>query len=235
MRSQKKESSWSRICVKKPWLLTLYRCAPSLRFWEILIGQSLRFRSPNPIIAVCNDFISVNVEKRKVIFSIRRDLPIAARVDLEWWLANLTSVNGKQFFPKVPDVEICSDACLSGWGSVCNGVTARGPWTRSDSAKHINELELLGALFALESFLGDARELSVRLYLDNTTAVCYINKNGGTRSLALSSAAIRLTEFCESPLIGRGSPLSWGVKRGGRQKIPFRMGFQRLDVVPKFV
>jgi hypothetical protein len=38
----------------------------------------------------------------------------------------------------------------------------------------------------------------VRLYLDNTTAVCYINKNGGTRSLALSSAAIRLTEFCES-------------------------------------
>ena len=154
---------------------------------------------------------------------------------MEWWLANLASINRKQFFPKVPDVEICSDASLSGWGSVCNGVTARGPWTRSDSAKHINELELLGALFALESFLGDARELSVRLYLDNTTAVCYINKNGGTRSLALSPAAIRLTEFCESPLIGRGSPLSWGVKRGGRQKIPFRMGFQRLDVVPKFV
>ncbi len=104
--------------------------------------------------------------------SIRRVLPIAARVDLEWWLANLASVNGKQFFPKVPDVEICSDASLSGWGSVRKGVTARGPWTRSDSDKHINELELLGALFALESFLGDARELSVRLYLDNTTAVC---------------------------------------------------------------
>ena len=117
-------------------------------------------------------------------------MSLAARVDLEWWLANLASVNGKQFFPKVPDVEICSDASLSGWGSVCNGVMARGPWTWSDSTRHINELDLLGALFALESFLGDARELSVRLYLDNTTAVCYINKNGGTRSLALSSAAI---------------------------------------------
>ncbi|KZS18325.1 Uncharacterized protein APZ42_015524 [Daphnia magna] len=106
--------------------------------------------------------------------SVRRVLPLAARVDLEWWLANLDSVNGKKFFPKVSDVEICSDASLSGWGSVCNGVTARGPWTWSDSARQINELELLGALFSLETFLGDARELSVRLYLDNTTAAVHL-------------------------------------------------------------
>jgi hypothetical protein len=86
-------------------------------------------------------------KKSRGNLSARRVLPIAARVDLEWWLANLASVNGKQFFPKMPDVEICSDASLSGWGSVCNGVMARGPWTWSDSAKHINELELLGALF----------------------------------------------------------------------------------------
>jgi hypothetical protein len=64
-------------------------------------------------------------------------LPLAARVDLEWWLANLASVNGKQFFPKVLDVEICSDASLSGSGAVCNGFTVRGHWTRSDSSKHL--------------------------------------------------------------------------------------------------
>jgi hypothetical protein len=73
-----------------------------------------------------------------------------------------------------------------------------GPWTRSDSAKHINELELLDALFGLESFLGDVRELSVRLYLNNTTAICYINKNGGIRSLVLSTAAVCFTKFGES-------------------------------------
>ncbi|KZS06633.1 Uncharacterized protein APZ42_029853 [Daphnia magna] len=32
--------------------------------------------------------------------SVRHVLPLAARVDLEWWLANLASVNGKQFFPE---------------------------------------------------------------------------------------------------------------------------------------
>ena len=50
------------------------------------------------------------------------------------------------------------------WGAVCNSVSARGPWTTLDKSKHINELELLGALFALESFLGDAVGLSVRLF-----------------------------------------------------------------------
>jgi hypothetical protein len=102
-------------------------------------------------------------------------LSLAARVDLEWWLANLASVNGKQFFPKVPDVEICSDASLS--GSICNGITARGPWTQSDSAKHINGLELLGALFALESFLGDA--LGARC-VSNWTKCCNVGSLGGS-------------------------------------------------------
>ncbi len=84
------------------------------------------------------------------------------------------------------------------------------PWTRSDSSKHINELELLGALFALESFLDDVRDISVRLFLDNTTAVCYINKNGGTRLFGLSTADVRLTEFV-SPAAYRLKQFTWLV------------------------
>ena len=132
-------------------------------------------------------------------------------------------------------MEICADASFSTGTQFATESRRGGPWMRSDSAKHIHELEFLGALFALESFLGDAWELSVRLYLDNTTAVCYINKNGGTRSLALSSAAIRLTEFCESRRLSIEAVHLAGVLNGGRQRIPFRMGFQRLDVVPKFI
>ena len=75
-----------------------------------------------------------------------------------------------------------------------NGVSARGPWTILEKSKQINTLELLGALFAIESFLGEAVGHSVRLFLDNSFAVCYLNKSGGTRSLALTLTA----EFCES-------------------------------------
>lgn len=75
---------------------------------------------------------------------------------MTWWVKNFTTANGKQFFPKIPDVEIYLDESMSGWGAVCNGVMVRGPWTSSDKMRYINELEPLGALFALESFLCEA-------------------------------------------------------------------------------
>ena len=126
-----------------------------------------------------------------------RQLPRAARLDLQWWVDNLLKVNGRLFFPKVADIEIYSDASLSGWGASCNEVTTRGPWTSSDASRHINELYLLGAFFALQAFVGSSRDIAVRLFLDNTTAICYINKSGGTRSKRLSDLANRFSLFCE--------------------------------------
>ena len=105
-----------------------------------------------------------------------------AETDLKWWVDNLERMNGKAFFPEKPDIEICSDASLSGWGAICNGVTTRGPWTADQACLHINCLELLGALYALQSFVGASHGLSIIIYLDNSTAVCYINKEGSTKS-----------------------------------------------------
>lgn len=62
---------------------------------------------------------------------------------------------------------------------------------------HINCLVLLGALFALKSFVGVSHQSSVKMNLDNSTAVCYINKGGGTRSAELTSTAKLITYFCE--------------------------------------
>jgi hypothetical protein len=73
------------------------------------------------------------------------------RLDLTWWVENIEKANGKMFFPREPDFEIFSDASLTGWGAVCNGITARGPWTLQDvefvtilrvSARHIPKEEI---------------------------------------------------------------------------------------------
>jgi hypothetical protein len=120
-----------------------------------------------------------------------------AKSDLEWWVANLSLQIGKRFFPKLPDLEIYTDASLTGWGAVCNGVTTNGSWTLSDSRRHINELELIGALFAIQAFVGRSSGIAVRLVLDNATAVAYINHGGGTRSLALTTIAKDLVTWCE--------------------------------------
>ena len=61
---------------------------------------------------------------------------------------------------------------------------------------HINCLELLGGTFAVKTFAKQSQNLHIRLQMDNTTAVSYINKMGGTRSRTLADMACSLWQWC---------------------------------------
>ena len=124
-------------------------------------------------------------------------LPPFAKKDIDWWFSNLRSFNGKTMISDEPDVVIFSDASLTGWGACCEEITTRGPWILADKSRHINELELLGAFYALQVFTQHSSDISVQLYLDNSTAVSYINKCGGTRSKALCDLASCVINWCE--------------------------------------
>lgn len=119
-------------------------------------------------------------KKSKGNLQMKVTLDAAAKENLLWWVRNVAEMNGKPMTAVEPDLIIFSEACLSGWGAVLNDGTARGPWTSQDLGRHINELELLAALHALESFANRAKKISIRVMLDNVTAVNYINKAGGT-------------------------------------------------------
>ena len=54
---------------------------------------------------------------------------------------------------------------------------------------HINSLELQAAFFCLKAFCKNKTRLHVLLKLDNTTAVAYINKKGGTISASCNKLA----------------------------------------------
>lgn len=71
--------------------------------------------------------------------NVKCTLSSGSVLDLEWWVSNLSALNGKDFFPKIPDIEICSDASMSGWGAVCDGVATCGPWTTAQTSLHINQ------------------------------------------------------------------------------------------------
>jgi hypothetical protein len=119
-------------------------------------------------------------------------------MDLEWWVENLEKANGKEFFPKIQDMGIYSDASLSGWGAIFNGVTTRGPWTTEQTSMHINSLELLGAIFALQSFAKDSQVfLSKCIWI--ILQRCLILTKGGrsTKSAELTRIAKELTNCCE--------------------------------------
>jgi ribonuclease HI len=142
-------------------------------------------------------FYITEAKKADSNLNVKCSLSSESRSDLEWWVFNLEKSNGKDFFPKNLDIKIFSDASLSGWGAVFNGVATRGPWTTAQADLHINHLELTAAIYALQSFVGEAQGHSVQIYLDNSTAVCYVNKGGGTRSSDLTKIAKWLAEFCE--------------------------------------
>jgi len=105
----------------------------------------------------------------------------AAKTDLCWWVDNVLQSNNPISHGKI-DIEITCDASKKGWGAVCNKNTTQGLWTTREQSKHINELELLAIKFALKVFESQLSGKHVKVLSDNTTAVCYINSKGGTKS-----------------------------------------------------
>ena len=97
-------------------------------------------------------------------------------------------------FPAVNYIEC--DASLTGWGAFCGGQSANGQWSILEAHNHINFFELLAALYALQAFVPNLRDAHVRLKLDNSTAVAYINKMGGIKSPSLNSLSRTLWEWC---------------------------------------
>lgn len=75
-----------------------------------------------------------------------------------------------------------TDASTLGWGAHLQGKRTGGQWTEEEAKAHINCLEMKAALLALQSFSTTLSGTHVRLELDNTTAVSYINCMGGSRS-----------------------------------------------------
>lgn len=102
-----------------------------------------------------------------------------------------------RIFASDPDLMIYSDASRLGWGFHCDGTSGRGLWTSADLTRYINELELLAALYVIQSMTRNSRGLSILLYLDNTTTVAYINRGGGTHSKQLCDLARLLFDWCK--------------------------------------
>jgi hypothetical protein len=64
-----------------------------------------------------------------------------------------------------------TDASNSGWGANLNGKTTGGRWLESESAQHINILELRAVKFALQSLSKNLSNIHICIRSHNSTAV----------------------------------------------------------------
>ena len=106
----------------------------------------------------------------------------SSRQDLQWWISHLSQMNGCLIQQPPPTIIVESDASNTGWGARWGPLRTRGQWSANEKKLHINCKEMLAAFLALKAFLKRQNGVHVRLKIDNTTTVCYINQMGGTHS-----------------------------------------------------
>ena len=76
-------------------------------------------------------------------------------------------------------------------------VEIRSLWSPAESQLHINLLKLRTLLLALKAFLPSIKGRLVQVFVDNTTAIWYCNKQGRVGSWTLCQEALRLWTWLE--------------------------------------
>ena len=100
-----------------------------------------------------------------------------AKSDLFYWINRAKFSKGRKILISSPLISIYSDASLSGWGAMSGDFKTGGPWIMATmNNRHINELELLAAFNGLKCFASSAHRSTVKINIDNTTAVSYIRE-----------------------------------------------------------
>ena len=118
--------------------------------------------------------------------------------DLQWWLHLPRLSLGVSLCQVSPDLHFWSDASDVGWGAHLDRQVASGLWDSHQAALSINARELLAVNLGLHQFQSSLRGRTVTVFCDNTTAVAYLRKEGGTRSPLLNSLAQEILRWTES-------------------------------------
>lgn len=120
----------------------------------------------------------------------------AAKEDFSWWLETLPTASSPLSRGRF-SITIHTDASTSGWGASSGEERVFGTWNEEQREKHINYLELLAARLALLGLASKMKNCNILLRIDNTTAIAYINKMGGTHSPCLNSLARMIWQWAE--------------------------------------
>ena len=95
----------------------------------------------------------------------------------------------------IPEVDytIYSDARTRGWGAHDKHHTINGRWTEGETKLHINALELTAIKFAIFSLLPlQMGTKHLRVMNDNSTAISYINRQGGVRGMLCNNVTTEI-------------------------------------------
>ena len=120
--------------------------------------------------------------------------------EIKWWIDNIR--DSFAYIKNIPEIDhvIHTDASKhlgGGWGaSDGKNENINGRWSFEEQKMDINCLELKAKKLAVQSYvpLYDVCH-HIRIMSDNTSAIAYLNKQGGTRCMAQNVLAIEIWEY----------------------------------------
>ena len=174
----------------------------SLRFLARIIGIIDSFRFGCPIVPLHYRSLQSDLIRNsgpptnwdsKIILS-----PLAC-ADLEWWLECDLSLRPAPLASFSPTHQMETDASKVGWGAFAHSNSfTQGKWSPKEAKFHINFLELWTVLLGIKALFRVSSPISLLILCDNTSAVNYINRMGGTKSKFLCNLALELWDYCLS-------------------------------------
>ena len=121
----------------------------------------------------------------------------SCRLDLLWWLDQPRLEVGVSLSLVSPDLSFWSDASDVGWGAYLAEEVASGLWFPEEVALSISARELLAVERGLLHFQPLLMGSKVSIFVDNSTAVAYLRKQGGTHSSTLNTIVQRILRWAE--------------------------------------
>ena len=147
------EERWRSLSQKLNLLLGLQSC--TVRQFMSLIGL---------LTATEKQVVSGRLHMRPIQWHLKRHwrvpeslekiipIPSSLHVHLRWWLDPTKVLSGQPLHPLRHALKLFTDASNEGWGAHLGDYMAKGVWSESESALHINLLELKAVLLALKRF-----------------------------------------------------------------------------------
>ena len=115
--------------------------------------------------------------------------------ELKQWIKNLKIYNGRYLIHSHSQVLIQTDASREGWGAVCQEISTGGQWSKEEQLLHIIVLELKIVKLSLLTFNKQKSLKAVHIQVDNTTALLYLVKIGGTGNQMLFKLSKEIWQY----------------------------------------
>ena len=174
----------------------LFSKVQSAKFWRVLLGHlaSLSCLVPNGQLRMraLQLALSRGWDFRNEDILVPWDP--SSRDDLRWWCTEGRLEEGISLALRSPDQMFWSDL---GWGATVEDQFASDVWLEDEVFPSINQRELLAMERGLRALCTCLEDRVVTVFSDNTTAVAYLRRQGGTLSPALKAVAQRILRWME--------------------------------------